>query len=174
MPFCVCSDSLCVWLRATLPAWKIKLVIGYTLKGKEFIRRRRRKSNKIKSSHVENQVSLTPFLCCYVFFFVEGEGGSSRSQWQKHFDQQPMTFLSFFFGAEHTQLPRQQFLYNRTNNNGRPKMRIKTGALVYTFCCSASHAGLWHHQQQQHAASHPADELWWIGERGRRERTVAQ
>jgi hypothetical protein len=51
-------------LRATLPAWKIKLAIGYTLKGKEFIRRR--KSNKIKSSRREPSV-FTPFLCCSVF-----------------------------------------------------------------------------------------------------------
>ncbi len=94
-------------------------------------------------------MSLTPFLCCYVFlfYFVEGEGGSSRSQWQKHFDQQAMTFLSFFFfGAEHThthttpaaavfvQPDKQQWPTKNAYKNRR--------SLVYTFCCSASHAGL--------------------------------
>lgn len=65
-------------------------------------------------------------------------------------------FLCHLFssaGQTHTKLPRQQFLcYNPTNNNGRPKMRIKTLVplvLCLLFGAAASRQDWSHHQQQQ-------------------------
>jgi hypothetical protein len=63
---------VCLW--ATLPAWKIKLAIGYTSDGKEFIqeeKKKKEKSNQMKSSRREPTHIHLFFV---VMFFVMGEG----------------------------------------------------------------------------------------------------
>ncbi len=96
-----------------------------------------------------------------VMFFVMGEGGTawSRSQWQKHFGHQAMTFLPFFATSflrpgRHTQNSRGISFYVTTQQTtmAAPKMRIKTLVplvLCLLFGAAASRQDWSHHQQQQ-------------------------
>lgn len=59
--------------------------------------RRKEEKREIKQNEILTSWTnfYTPFLCCYVF--CDGGGTAwSRSQWQKHFGYQAMTFLPFF------------------------------------------------------------------------------
>lgn len=153
---------MCLW--ATLPAWKIKLAIGYTSDGKEFIQEGKKGNQTKWNPHVVNQLLYTPFLCCYVFCDVGGRYRSESEPMTKAFRPSSNDFSPFLChlfssaGQTHTKLPRQQFLcYNPTNNNGRPKMRIKTlvpHVLCLLFGAAASRQGWSHHQQQQQQQPH--------------------
>lgn len=171
MPLCVCAG--------------VENQISYRLHlGRERIytriqERGKRKSNKMESSRREP--TLTPFLCCSVFCGGRRDRFSSEPM-TKAFRPSSNDFSSlslpplFLRPGRHTHKTpaATDFIYNQRNNNGRPKMRIKTRAsCVYFLVLSFTARLVASSTTTAAAATQPMN----YGEsvRGRKERiTVAQ